>query len=301
VNYIQKIKEAGVKGCFAYLKKVAHKKYYHLVATLCRYPEYQNPTLSELKHIEDTLVSKGVKTADYRVDVNDFNAFQSEYQFGDQFYGGTGFIYTEKVLEHYIAYDLGLRKMPQGGHYIDIAACNSPWVKLLRDKGYKADAVDLEPSKLYSGLPYYHVMDATQTNFETHSIDLVSLQCAFEMFINNDDMKLVRELSRILKPGGSALICPLYMHIKYCGYCSPEYWHLKDFHDQNAKLYVSANSYGIPFSRKYDAVELQKRVLETITQNDMDYKIHILRNGAEIDPQVYCYFILELFKKGSTK
>ena len=294
---IQKIKEAGLKGGIAFLKKVAHKKYYHLIATMFRYPKYQNPTPSDLQNIEKSLVSKDIIPADYRVDLNDFYAFQSQYQFGDQFYNGTGFIYTEKVLEHYIAYDLGLRKMPQGGHYIDIAACNSPWVKLLRDNGYKADAIDLEPSKLYSRLPYYHVMDATQTNFDTHSIDLVSLQCAFEMFLNNDDMKLIRELSRILKPGGSALICPLYTHIEYCGYCSPEYWHRKDLHDQNAKLYVSENSYGIPFSRKYDVAELQRRVLETITQNDMDYKIHILRNGTEIDPLVYCHFILELLKK----
>jgi SAM-dependent methyltransferase len=298
VKYIQKIKEAGLKGSIAYLNKVMHKKYYHLVATVCRYPKYQNPTPSELQHIEKTLVSRNIMPADYQVDVNDFSAFQSDYQFGNQFYGGAGFIYTEKVLEHYIAYDLGLRKMPQGGHYIDIAACNSPWAKLLRDNGYNADAIDLEPSKLYFGLPYYHVIDATQTNFDTHSIDLVSLQCAYEMFLNDDDMKLVRELGRILKPGGIAIICPLYMHIEYCGYCSPEYWHRKDFHDQNAKLYVSANSYGIPFSRKYDVAELQARVLETITHNEMDYKIHILRNGAEIDPQVYCHFILELVKKG---
>jgi len=140
-------------------------------------------------------------------------------------------------------------------------------------------------------------MDATQTDFETKSIDLVSLQCAFEMFRNDDDVKLIRELSRILKPGGIALICPLYMHIEYCGYCSPEYWHRKDLHDPNAKLYVSANSYGIPFSRKYDAAELQRRVLKTAEQNGMVFKIYVLRNGAEIDPMVYCHFILELQKK----
>jgi SAM-dependent methyltransferase len=298
MNYIQKIKKAGLKGSIAYLNRIAHKEIYHLIAIICRYPEYHNPTQSELKHIEEALVSKDTKTADYRVDVNEFGAFQSQYQFGDQFYGGTGYIYTEKVLEHYIAFDLGLRKMPQGGQYIDIAACNSPWVKLLRDKGYRADAIDLVPSRLYSGLPYYHVMDATQTDFEANSIDLVSLQCAFEMFLNNDDMKLIRELSRILKPGGTAIICPLYMHAEYCGYCSPEYWNRKNFHDPDAKLFVSTGSYGIPFSRKYNAAELQRRVLETATQNDMDYKIYILRNGAEIDPMVYCYFILKLIKKG---
>jgi ubiquinone/menaquinone biosynthesis C-methylase UbiE len=156
---------------------------------------------------------------------------------------------------------------------------------------------DLEPSKLYFRLPNYHVMDATQTDFDANSIDSVSLQCAFEMFLKNDDMKLIRELGRILKPGGRAIICPLYIHTKYCGYCSPDYWHRKEFHDQNAKLFVSKSSFGIPFSRKYDVVELQKRVLEIINQNDMDYNILILRNSAEIDPEIYCHFILEIRKK----
>lgn len=301
MRFIQKIREAGLKGLIVYLRKFALKKFYHLIATVYRYPRYQNPTLSELQHIESTLISNGITPVDYRVDLNGFNAFQSEYQFGDRFYGGTGFIFIEKVLEHYLAFDLGLRSMPQGGYYIDVAAANSPWVKMLRDNGYKADAIDLEPSKHYSSLPYYHVMDATQTCYDPQSIDFVSLQCAFEMFIHDDDMKLIHELSRILKPGGSALICPLYMHIEYCGYCSPEYWYRKDFHDSNAELYVSPNSYGIPFSRKYDVAKLQQRVLETITQNDMNYKIRILRNGADIDPQVYCYFILEIQKKGDSK
>ena len=270
MHYIQKAKDIGLKGTIASLKRIAHKKYYHLTAWVRCYPKYQNPTPSDLNKIEAALVSNDVSTIDYRVEVTDFNAFHAEYLFGDQFYCGKSYIYTEKVLEHYIAYDLGLRKMPQGGHYIDIAACNSPWVKLLREKGYKADAIDLEPSKFYSGLPYYHVMDATQTDFEAHSVDLVSLQCAFEMFLNKDDIELIRELGRILKPNGMAVICPLYMHIEYCGYCSAEYWHRKNFHDQGAKLYVSMNSYSVPFSRKYDCKTLRERVLATALENGMD-------------------------------
>jgi hypothetical protein len=88
------------------------------------------------------MVLNNIKPVDYQVNKIDFYAFESEYHFGDQFYGGKGYIYTEKVLEHYIAYDLGIRKMPQGGHYVDFAACNSPWVKLLRNNGYNADAIE---------------------------------------------------------------------------------------------------------------------------------------------------------------
>jgi hypothetical protein len=37
---------------------------------------------------------------------------------------------------------------------------------------------------------------------------------------------------------------------------------------------------------------LQKKVLTPAAENGMDYTIYILRNGADIDPQIYCHFIL---------
>ena len=297
VKIISKIKQKGIRASFKYLKKFFVRRYFYLIAKLKRYPEYKNPTEDDLKLIERTLISDGISIVDYWVNIEDFDAFNSEFQFGNQFYGGTGSLFKEKMLEHYIAYDLGLRRLPKGSRYVDIAACNSPWVKLLREKGYQADAIDILPSTLYAGLPYYLVMDATKTNFEEESIDLASLQCAFEMFIHDDDSKLIDELNRILTPGGKAIICPLYMHKEYCGYCSPEYYNRDDLKDLKAILYVSLKAFGIPFSRKYDDKALQERVLTRVINHNMYFQLYALRNGHEIDHQIYCHFILELGKK----
>jgi hypothetical protein len=89
------------------------------------------------------------------------------------------------------------------------------------------------------------------------------------------------------------------MHLEYCGYCSPDYWHRRDWHDPEAKLYVRPNLLDIPFSRKYDPVTLEKRVLNRIRQNGMAYKLHVLKNGRAVHPEIYCHFILEIIQPES--
>ena len=180
--------------------------------------------------------------------------------------------------------------------YVDVAAANSPWAKLLRDEGYNAYAIDLTPSELFKKYDFYKLMNATATSFGDESVGSVSLQCAYEMFINDDDMLLINELKRILKRGGRAVISPLYMYTHYSGYCSPEFLNKHEYQPKNAKIYVNTHSQGIPFSRKYDAKQFNERIVKTIVDNHMSYKLYVLRNSAEIDPKIYCHFILEITK-----
>jgi SAM-dependent methyltransferase len=234
------------------------------------------------------------------VDPADVKQFFQYFNFGSKFYGGNGPLFIEKVLEHYIAFQLAVKKMPIDGRYLDIAACNSPWAMILRDKGYRADAVDLEPSRAFSHLSYYHVMDATRLALPDSSIDCASLQCALEMFIRNADIQLMSELGRVLKPGGRVIVVPLYMHRSYCGYCTPEFWHQREYHDPDAMLYVNRDTFGVPFSRKYNVAQLKRRLLDPLPIHGMSFNLHVLRNGQEIDPAVYCHFVLEIIKNEGT-
>jgi SAM-dependent methyltransferase len=273
--------------------------FYRLQAVWNRYPVYSAPDENDLEKIEAELIANAICLEDYRVDPADVKQFFADFHFGPRFYGGKGILYTEKVLEHFIAFQLGVKRMPIGGQYLDIASCNSPWAMILRSKGYRADALDLEPSLEFSHLPYYHVMDATQMTLPDSSVDCASLQCALEMFIQDADIRLIGELRRILKPGGRVIIVPLYLHRRYCGYCTPEYWRCKQYHDPDAKLYVSRRGFGVPFSRKYDVAQLKRRLIDPIQNNGMSYSLHALRNGPVIDPAIYCHFILEIRKNGT--
>ena len=205
-------------------------------------------------------------------------------------------VWHEKLLEHYIAKDLlGLDFFASSDLYVDIAACGSPWAAILREKlEIKAYANDLAPvPEMYKALPFYISEDATHSSFSNESVKGASLQCAYEMFTGDSDIRLIHELKRILAPGDKAVIAPLYTHTHYCAYSTPEYFG-KGHSDPRAKEYLRVEYHGVPSSRKYDSVELKKRVLDPITALGMSYRLHVLRNKQVFCEGIYCHFVLEI-------
>jgi len=260
--------------------------------------EYKNPNDNQLMQVEKMFLDCGVKLYGYESDVMSFEKFKDKFNFGIDFYGGQNNpVWTEKVLEHFIAWEMVVKDLKSDEIYVDVAAASSPWVKLLNEKGVKAIGIDLNKSYKFPDDSNYMVMDATKTTFKDGSLSGISLQCAFEMFTGDDDINLIKELGRILKMDGKAVVVPLYMHTHYCGYTTKEFRFSKKYHDKGAKLYVRKDCSGIPFSRKYDVSALKKRVLDVAEKSGLDYKLYVLRNGKEIHEGVYCHFILELIKR----
>lgn len=259
---------------------------------------YANPDAVELKAIEEALVQSGVEVCGYHVDRAEYLAFKARLNFPPEYAGGVNSSYREeKIFEHFIAWRfLGLDEYANRPfRYLDVAACDSPWAFLLRSgEGIQAWAIDLEPSPL-SHLDYYRVENATSTSFADASVKGASLQCAFEMFLKDDDIGLLKELSRILEPGGKAVISPLYTHTHYCSYSTPEYWG-KGYSDRQAKEYIHHGMRGIPSSRKYDPVKFLERIARPLQELGLGFRLHAIRNKEQISPEIYCHFILEITK-----
>ena len=260
--------------------------------------EYASPSDDELRSIEADLVGLGVSVAPLRLDPARFAEFKSRLPFPPNYHGGPdGGVWDEKLLEHFIAFDrLGLDGLSETDIYLDVAACESPWASILRDElNIQACAIDLEVGWRYRRLPYYRQEDATATSFGDGDVQAASLQCAFEMFQGDADIGLIRELKRILAPGGRCIISPLYMHTHYCGYSTAEYFD-RGYADPGAVTYVRRGCRGVPFSRKYDAKNLKTRILDTIAEEGMTYRLLRLDNKNELGSNVYCHFILEILR-----
>lgn len=262
-------------------------------------PRYVNPTPEELSAIEEDLRSHGVAVECFSPHPSGFHEFVEEAWFPENYHGGrTEGVWDEKHLEHWISSELlGLSEFQTDDIYVDVAACTSPWVKSLRERlKLSAFAIDLQPaSPDYSSLPYYRVENATHTSFASNSVRGASLHCAYEMFMGDDDKGLIKELARILKPGGKAVILPLYMHTHYCAYSTPEYFG-KGFSDLAAKEYMRSDCYGVPSSRKYDAKEFKNRVVSPLLSSGLKYRLLALRNKEALGAKIYCHFILEIEK-----
>ena len=304
INPIRIIRKYGLWGTFVKTLRFAagfaaneiENRYYRFKHRKIR--QYRDPESGELHVIEQGFKNQGVDICDFRIEASDYNEFKSLLPFPADYHGGVDSgVWEEKIVEHYIAYKmLELRDFRQNDIYVDVAACNSPWARILRDTlNIQAFAIDLALPEEHKKLDYYRVENATKTSFPDSSVKGVSLHCAFEMFAGDDDVKLIRELQRILRQGGKAVIVPLYMHTHYCCFASPEYWG-KGHADSAALEYVRLDMRGIPSARNYDVVALQERILRTIENCGMHSKIYVLRNGKSLSPEVYCHFILEITK-----
>ena len=208
----------------------------------------------------------------------------------------------EKLLEHWIAAErLGLLAFDQDDIFVDVAAYGSPWAQVLRSKfEIQAYAIDLVGPPAFSTLDFYRKENAIKTSFPDSSVRGMSLQCAFEMFQKQDDVDFVSEIRRVLKPGGKVVILPLYMHTHHCAYSTPEFFG-RGHSDADATEYVHIGAWGVPSSRKYSAVTLKERLLNTISQKGLDYEIFVLRNKEKFGDGVYCHFILEIKKPVENK
>lgn len=265
-------------------------------------PAYASPTKEELVEIEERLFASGIRVEDYAPATESFEAFKKASWFPPTYHGGVnGNVWDEKLLEHWISYELLQLNMYQPTDiYVDIAAAASPWARELRSRhGIEAFANDLGPvGHDFAHLPYYRSEDATRSQFLDESVRGASLHCAYEMFVGQSDENLLDELARILKPGGRAIIVPLYLHTHYCAYSTPEYYG-KGHSDSRATEYVRFDASNIPSSRKYDAESLRERVLDRIDALGMNYRLLALRNQADLGKNIYCHFILEINKPGA--
>ncbi|MEJ2723822.1 MAG: methyltransferase domain-containing protein [Deltaproteobacteria bacterium] len=294
MNVPEKIRNHGLLGSIRLMWQSLFYAQY-LAFKWRRAPLYVNPTQAELDEIEKGLFSLGTSTNPITMPPGELQRFQKTFRFPRNYYNGTGGkVRDEKILEHFIAYKLaGLEAFSHDDIYIDIAGGASPWANLLRENGYKAYSVDLQIKPEHKGLPYYLEEDAKATSFQDTSIRACSLQCAYEMFVGEDDVLFLQETQRVLKPGGVAIISPLYLHTHHCGYSSLEYYR-KGYADLGAKEYICKKYWGIPFSRKYSPELLKKRILNRIEEHGMKYTLFKLMNKSELGDNIYCHFILRI-------
>lgn len=195
---LKKFKRYGLKGSASIALSIARHRLRALrrrcdLYRLRNAPWYASPTSSELEQIEQDLETLGVKTVDYYLDLGAFNSFLESRWFPLDYHGGINSgVWHEKLLEHFVAKELlALDSYDPSDIYVDIAACDSPWAAILREKlGIHAFAIDLSPvPEKYKSLRFYRSEDATHSSFASQSVMGASLQCAYEMFTGDNDIK----------------------------------------------------------------------------------------------------------------
>ena len=126
------------------------------------------------------------------------------------------------------------------------------------------------------------------------TVDKISCHHSFEHFRDDGDTRAIREIQRVLRPGGKACIIPLFLAIKHFEIVDSP-WTSKS--DLGATRVVDPTSpfpggvFSGGFARVYDVESLQSRVLKAIDFSRFRVSVvDILSKGKPVpDPSLPCH------------
>lgn len=255
-------------------------------------------SFNDLNEIERQIDLRGDLSIIDIYDKDEYDKFEEVLGFQEVYNKRINIRYRRKILEYYYTDKLiGFSNRNKDFVYIDVGGAGSPFVKWLRETTeISAFSVDIIKGK-YAYLPYYLVQDGTHTDFRNDSVDAISMQSSFEMFIGDSDIRVVKEISRILKPGGRAVILPLYMHTNYFSMVSPNFYGCGNADPGSIEcIRTDCWSY-IPLARFYDVDTLYRRIISVANECGLTHRLFCIPDqNVEKDKMVYLKFILSLEK-----
>ncbi len=211
-------------------------------------------------------------------------------------YGGEMYhCLLEKSLEHYLSFifaEPAERKVA-----VDIGSCKSVVPEILRRVyGVTCYEQDLEYPPGVNGWRIGSSADAIP--LPDTSVDFMMLHCTFEHFEGNADTGFVRECGRLLRPGGRAIILPLYLNPIHCnvtGETQPERRHTIGF-DPEAAHRCLIPEWQNRFGRHYSPEALTRRVLQPASESGLTSTLLRVKHWEAIDPRLWLKWILILRK-----
>jgi len=258
-----------------------------------REPKTRERIVPDYDRIEAQL-RQYIQVVDYDIDIADYRGYiQTAQIYGSKrFYGGhEGPNFPEKTLEHYLAAKF-LNLGPQD-IYIDIASQNSPAPMIYSQKyGCKTWRQDMAYPMGINGDRIGG--DAAAMPLEDDFASAMTLHCSFEHFEGDTDIRFIKETSRVLRPGGKAVIVPLYLASQYTINTDPAVWPVGgiDF-EPDAMLYCVKN-FRNRQGRFYDIAHLKSRIIDHL--GDLKCTIVNVKNAKNIHPSCYVRFAMILEK-----
>jgi hypothetical protein len=238
-------------------------------------------------------LKKYVKVETIRIDLRKYAQYLKDIDYKNMYPGYYNFNFTEKTLEHFLAFNL--LNLSKGERFIDIAAESSPHSKafsrLTGCIGYQQDI-------MYS--PGIHGRkiggNASKIPVDNEYFQGALASCSIEHFEKNADIESMKEMARILSKGGKIVIIPLYLHRKPFCVTDPRYAVPGRVEFDRGIDVHCVKKFKNRHGRYYSPETLYERLIEP-NLDKMNFIVYFIENFKKIHPQVYCRFCLVGEKK----
>ncbi|MGQ0604261.1 MAG: class I SAM-dependent methyltransferase [Anaerolineales bacterium] len=228
---------------------------------------------------------------DYTVDVADYRAYFQAADYKGRYSNYYTFALAEKSLEHYIAAQL-LKLQPQDV-YIDIASEGSPVPEIYH--------------RLYGCTPYRQDLsypaglngdviggDAANMPISNAFASKMALHCSFEHFEGEADIRFIREIKRVLKPGGAVCFVPLYLFDRYAIQTDPKVSMPAGMQFETDAIIYCHPTWANRHGRFYDPAHFMTRIYNNL--NGLRVTLYRILNAREVDPSCYAEFAMVISK-----
>ncbi|MCC5876359.1 MAG: class I SAM-dependent methyltransferase [Candidatus Sumerlaeia bacterium] len=232
-----------------------------------------------------------IPTRNIDIDVGRFREWRREADYEGRHEGYYTDNLDEKSLEHFLAADLA--NLQSGQVVIDVASQTGIAGEIYeRLYGVEVYRQDLEypagmNDRLIGG-------DAADMPVPDNFADVLTLHCSFEHFEGPSDTGFIREAGRVLKPGGTCIIAPLYLAQYYIGLTHPP---MADGVPFEPRMRIHAlRHWKNRFGRMYSVDKFIERVWNH--RGDLEGEILLVDNFRDVADSVYLRYILVLKKTG---
>jgi SAM-dependent methyltransferase len=246
-------------------------------------------TPEALAAITQGLKTQGFEVSDLTVDPAAYRAYFEAAEYAQRYPHYYSFNLPEKSLEHFVAAQL--LGLSSGDIYIDIASEHSPvpeiYSRLFGCVSYRQDLAyraGLNGSEIGGDAAAMPVPDGFAT--------AMALHCSFEHFEGDADERFIREIGRVLRPGGRVCFAPLYLWHEYGVLTDPAVAVAEGVEfNRNAVVYCKPG-WGNRHGRLYDPANLHSRIRRNL--DGMQMTLYRIVNATDVHESCYLQFALTI-------
>ena len=209
----------------------------------------------------------------FRIDVEGYEEFKERMKLPLMYAVGTS---ERTFLENYVAYKL--LDLDPADVYLDVANEESVFPMLYRDR-FGLDVRTRVLPQTSSANGRFLAPDAAEIPLPDESVNKVSLRCVFEHFEGKVDGRFLREVRRVLQPGGKCLIMPLHLAERHLNIIDPLLVRSVDFPIDPGSITVAEPALHGRFQRVYSPASLSR-----ILVRNMSYSIFKIVGRERIAP-----------------